>query len=173
MDGIQLNLLIDGSHEQLHVITLYIADITGECSLSDGWYSILGCKVVFSSFSSVNQSAYSTPDWLMNIQSEFCWVVCKHYWEFPVNERIIPMLICCNCRVLLVDIANLGLWYEKFEKNRQIFLSRWVVPSLRWEENFECTTFRWFINDCVSIKHALWITYNLPFGVPLFWISRP
>ena len=35
MDGIQLNLLIDGSHEQLHVITLYIADITGECSLSN------------------------------------------------------------------------------------------------------------------------------------------
>ena len=57
-------------------------------------WGMLMCKVAFSSFSSIQQSAYRTIDWVMKCKSDFYWVACKHRRVFPINENIIPMLTC-------------------------------------------------------------------------------
>ena len=36
--------------------------------------------------------AYSTFDWVITSQYEFDGVVYKHYWVFPINEKIIPIM---------------------------------------------------------------------------------
>ena len=41
------------------------------------------CKVDFTLFSNINQSACSTHDWVMNSQSDFDWVEYKYHWGFP------------------------------------------------------------------------------------------
>ena len=50
------------------------------------------CQVACASFSSINQSAYSTLHWMSNSQSEYDGVAYAHYWKFPINGRIIPIL---------------------------------------------------------------------------------
>ena len=51
-------------------------------------------KVVFSWFSIINQSAYSTLDWVLNSQSDYDWVLYKNRCKFPLHMKIIPMLKC-------------------------------------------------------------------------------
>ena len=53
-------------------------------------------KATFKLFPRINHSACSSLDRVMGSQSEFDWVAYKHYWEFPINKKIIPRLICLN-----------------------------------------------------------------------------
>ena len=57
-------------------------------------YSVLMFKVAFSLFSNINQSACSTPGWVLNSQSDFDRVMYTLHWEFLIHEKVISMLIC-------------------------------------------------------------------------------
>ena len=48
----------------------------------------------FSLLSIINQSAYSTLDWVLNRQSGFDWILYEHHWEFLIYKKIIPMSAC-------------------------------------------------------------------------------
>ena len=55
-------------------------------------------KVAFSLMSNMNQSACSTLDWVLNIQSELT-KYCVSIIGYPINKKIIPMstcpIVCC------------------------------------------------------------------------------
>ena len=59
---------------------------------------------VLSVFSTINQSACSTLDWVLNSKSDFDCVLYKNHWEFPVQKKIIPVL---TCPIDLVATSNL------------------------------------------------------------------
>ena len=45
----------------------------------------------------INQWPCSTLDRVLNSQSDYDWVLYKHYWEFPFQKKLIPMLTCSFC----------------------------------------------------------------------------
>ena len=67
-------------------------------------------NVTFSTLSYINLSACSTVDWPLKSLSDFDWVLYKDHWEFPyllllslgefpIHEKIIPIITCaitCN-----------------------------------------------------------------------------
>ena len=51
-------------------------------------------KVAFSLFSNINQSVCRTLAWVLSNQSYFDRVLYMHYWEFPIQKKIFPIVIC-------------------------------------------------------------------------------
>ena len=44
----------------------------------------------------------------VNSRMDFDWVLYDHHWEFPIHEKIIPMLICpISCSMVMLTIVTL------------------------------------------------------------------
>ena len=67
-------------------------------------------KVAFSLFATMNQSACSTLDRVLNNQSDFDSVLkYMHHWEFAIQQKIIPMLTCPNASHHMSDPETMSL----------------------------------------------------------------
>ena len=110
-----------------------------------------------------NHFAVGTLDWVFKSQSEFDLVLYKHHWEFPIHEKIIPMLTWPNWtqnqtvnfinsyQQKIVDLRNIVIKYME----KTLFLQRFKPKT--WHCSIFSTQFI-FYPIWQSSKRTGWLT---------------
>ena len=138
-------------------------------------------KVALSLMSNMNQSACSTLDWVLNIQSELT-KYCVSIIGYPINKKIIPMstcpIVCClsqkwrKWRIKQIDedikychprwpeeklfLENEKEQLDQFKSN--YFQDFWFVSTMLWSVNASM----YFKTRCTFV---IWKS-----SIPIKWI---
>ena len=86
---------------------------------------------------------------VLDSQSDFGQVVYEHYWEFPINKKIIPMWTCPVWIDFIVGkTMRESLFMARFEVEQQLLV--WaLVNSLNWECHYTVGDFKCFCTTTI------------------------